>query len=71
MTREKLAWSIIPPDCKEATAKIKRLGRMDEARDEILADAEATLKRLGHASALDYCFAIECAAERWLKRQAA
>jgi len=62
------AWLIIPPDLKKAMTKLQRERRMAEARDEILADAEATLLRLERASALDYCFAMESAAERWLKR---
>lgn len=63
----KIAWSLMPPDCKDALAQIKRSGRMELARPEILADAEAQLKSRGKFSLLDVMCSLELAAERWLK----
>lgn len=62
------AWSLVPTDCKLALSQLRRSGRWDEARSEILIEAEKGLRLIGGKfSVLDVMAALELAAEHWLE----
>jgi hypothetical protein len=61
-------WGLVPLECKRALVELERAGRLQEARAFILQDAEESLKLTGPMhSMLDYCAAMEIAAEHWLR----
>ncbi len=59
-------WGLLPPDCKSALTTLQRAGRLAEAREAIIREAEQGLRLIGQHSLLDVCAALELAAEHWL-----
>jgi hypothetical protein len=62
-----LLWTLAGPECKALTT-LRDSGRMSAAREAIIADAEASLARLPTVTALDFFWALEFAAETYLRR---
>lgn len=62
-------WSLVPADLVPALIELRRdPAAWQEAKDYLVVEAAASLRRLGTPPTdLDFCWALEAAAERYLQ----
>jgi hypothetical protein len=72
LSQARNAWHMLPAHFKFALDTLEKSGRLEEARPDVLADAERRLRAIGPKfSNLDACLVLDLAAEQWLKQHPA
>jgi hypothetical protein len=64
----RVCWPLIPTSCVPALRALHHTGQITAAREELIAAAERTIARCfpDTTSPLDFCVALEVAAQDWL-----